>query len=228
VPVPTELRERFAARRRNVVIFAHDFFDSPHVDRKLQFPDLYRFLEETLAALTDVRDTTVFVKAHPNAVDNCKDRTIELTARFGCPHFHVLDESVSNRSLIELRPDVAATARGTVALEMAYHGVPTVALYDNPYVNFDFVHTCMDKAAFFAILRGEATPLVDCDRDKIRSYFYQAFMEKVDVEAADILNLLATFKGDTYNDRYLRFLESHATTIFAPRLVDEFRRALAS
>ena len=169
------LLEKFAKRKRNVVIYVHDFYDSPHVNRMLQFTDLYQFLKETLQALLDVKDTTIFIKIHPNGISGCKEKTIELVESFSQAHFELLDETVSNISIIKLRPDLIATARGTVCLEMAYFEIPTVALFDNLYTNFKFTHTCNDKYHFFAIIKGERKAEIDFNKENIIRFYYQAY-----------------------------------------------------
>ncbi len=199
-----ELISKFAKRKRNVVIYVHDFYDSPHVNRMLQFADLYRFLKETLEALVDLTDTSIFIKVHPNGISGCKEKTIELVQSFSQAHFEILDETVSNISIIKLRPDLIATARGTVCLEMAYFEIPTVALYDNLYTNFNFTHTCKDKKSFFEIIRGDEKAELDYDKEKIIRFYYQAFIEKRAALSGNLFQELSAFKGDTYNDGYLK------------------------
>ena len=109
---------------------------------------------------------------------------------------------------------------------MSYHGIPVAALYDNPYANFGFVHTCMDKASYFALLRGEERAKVDFDRDEICSFYYQAFLERFETVDRTPFDLLESFNGDTYSGRYLEFILSHADEIFTDRFVDAYERAL--
>ena len=207
-PTDDNLRRLFAARPRNIVIYVHDFYDSPHVNRRLQFPDLYQFLKQTLAVLTDLSGTTVFIKPHPNGMEGCKEKTIELVGSFQKDHFHVLEDTVTNLNIIDLKPDLIATARGTICIEMAYVGIPTVALFDNLYANFKFTHTCADKEEYFAILRGEKQPSIDFDKQQILKFYYQAHLEQTRLKEHEIFTVLAAFKGDTYNDQYLEHLLS--------------------
>jgi hypothetical protein len=206
--IPAELVAKFQKRKRNVVIYVHDFYDSPHVNRMLQFADLFQFLKQTLEALLNLTDTTIFIKIHPNGIAGCKEKTIELVESYAKKHFQILDETVSNISIINLHPNLIATARGTVCLEMAYFEIPTVALYDNLYTNFNFTHTCYDLESFYKIIRGEKEPEIDFNKEKIIRFYYQAFLEKRMEVKGNILAELAAFKGDTYNDKYLKHVLS--------------------
>jgi hypothetical protein len=225
-PTSPELRELFARNRRNVVLYTHDFYDSPHINRQLQFPDLYQFLRRTLDSLTDAESTSVFIKVHPNGVEGVREKTIELVNSYNTSHFHIVDESVSNQNIIELRPTLVGTARGTVGIEMAYSGIPVVALFDNLYANFTFVHTCLDTATYFGVLRGEIEPRVDLDREQIYRFYHQAYMERALLEPNNILERLRSFKGDTYSDDYLDYLRSTDFLSSRAKLVEYYARAL--
>jgi len=220
------LIEKFRLKKRNLVIYVHDFYDSPHLDRLLQFADLYQYLKQTLEAVKDIKDTSVFIKTHPNGIEGCKEKTIELVTSFNKDHFYILDETVSNLNVIELKPTLIATARGTVGIEMAYFGIPTVALYDNFYVNFKFAHSCTDKETYFSILRGEKEPEIDFDKEKIYSLYYQAFLEKICNDNNSIFTLLNSFKGNTYSEEYLAFLTSDQNIPKLKTLLEHYCSAL--
>jgi hypothetical protein len=222
IPLGTELKQMFMLRPRNIVIYIHEFYDSPHINRVLQFPDLYQYLKQTLEKLTDLSNTSVFVKLHPNAVIGCREEAITLVDSFKVEHFHILDESISNLNIIELRPNLVCTARGTVGIEMAYFGIPTVALFDNLYANFNFVHTCYSIQSYFSILRGEMMPEINFEKEKIISFYYQAYIEKMPIGENNIFNILAsyTFKYDTYRDDYLDKIFELEKIIFSKSFID--------
>ena len=224
--VSPEVRNLFLSKKRNIVIYPHEFYDSPHINRMLQFPDLYLFLRQTLVELTDMKDTNVFIKIHPNGMPGNKEKTNELVNSFHCPHFYILDDSVSNLNIVELKPDLIGTARGTVGIEMAYFEIPTVALYDNLYVDFKFVHTCMDKGEYFSILRGEVDPSVDFNKHEIYSFYYQAYIDKLTAASSSSMTLLKSFKGDTYSDAYLEHLFLSGYENARAELVDYYRSGL--
>ncbi|MBC7389105.1 MAG: hypothetical protein H7329_07845 [Opitutaceae bacterium] len=220
-PISPETVALFKIRSRNIVIYAHDFFDSPHINKLLQFPDLYQFLKSTLKELTDLKNTSVFIKAHPNGISGCKEITVKMVNDFQCDHFYILEEEVSNLNIVELRPDLVCTARGTVGPEMAYFEIPVVALFDNLYANFNFVHTCHDLVTYFSILKGEKKPEVDYDKEMIFSFYYQAFMERYPKAENHILALLSTTsKGDTFEEEYMKFILENKERIFSKEILE--------
>ena len=77
-----------------------------------------------------------------------------------------------------MKPDLIATARGTISIEMAYMSIPVVALYDNPYINFHFVHTCYSTNEYYDIINGIKNPIINYDKNQILSFYYQYFLEQ--------------------------------------------------
>lgn len=214
-----QLKELFEKNPRNIVLFVHDFYDSPHINRMLQFPDLYQYLKQTLTELKDVINTSVFIKIHPNGMSESKEKTIELVNSLNSKNLHILDESTSNLTIVKLKPTLIATARGTIGIEMAYFEIPTVALYDNLYVNFNFVHSANTKEEYFSILKDESQVNIDFDKEKIYSFYYQAYLEKVPLEEDNIFNILTTFtyKYDAYSDQYLEKIKELKDIIFSQK-----------
>ncbi len=224
-PFNEELKKLFAKQKRNIIIYVHDFYDSPHVNKMLQFPDLYQFLKQTLEALKNLEDTGVFIKTHPNGMPGCKEKTIELVTAYNKSNFHIVDETISNLNIIQLKPDLIATARGTVCLEMAYFELPTVALFDNLYTNFSFTHTCFDKQSYFSILKGDTMPKNNYTKEHIYSFYYQAFLEKVVQKENNLIMQLASFKGNN-SDAFLEFLVNGEYMQGRQLLVDYYSSAL--
>ena len=224
-PFNEELKKSFAKQKRNIIIYVHDFYDSPHVNKMLQFPDLYQFLKQTLEALKDLEDTGVFIKTHPNGIPGCKEKTIELVSGYNKNNFHIVDETVSNLNIIQLKPDLIATARGTVCLEMAYFELPTVALFDNLYTKFSFTHTCFDTQSYFSILKGETQPINNYNKQNIYSFYYQAFLEKSVQQQNNLLMQLASSKGIN-SDAFLTFLVDGEYMKGRQLLVDYYSSAL--
>jgi hypothetical protein len=119
-----------------------------------------------------------------------------------------------------------ATARGTVGMEMSLFGIPTIALFDNLYVNFSFVDSCATKERYYNILKGLQSPEIHFDNEKIFSFYYQAFMEKTADSETNVFNLLRSFNGESYSDRYLEFILSHADEIFNNQVVKYYQDQL--
>lgn len=205
-----DVKKLFEINKRNIIIYPHCFYDSQHINRQLLYPNLYQYLEQLLQNLISIENTSVFIKPHPNGIEGTKEKTIDLVKSFNVSHFHILDETVSNNNIIDLKPDLICTYRGTVGLEMAYFNIPTVALNDNMYVNFNFVHTCNSIEEYYAIVKGEKETSINFDKNQIYSFYYQAYLDKLATfDDTEIMKLLHSFNGATYNDNYLTHLKSN-------------------
>jgi hypothetical protein len=171
------LKPLFYEKNRNVVIYIHDFYDSPHINRNLYFRDLYHYIDSVIINLINT-ETNFFIKPHPNSVYNSDEILKQLIKSYNKPNVHLLSNRISNSDLVNLRPNLIVTARGTITIEMAYMGIPVVALYDNPYVKFNFVHTCYSLQEYYDIINGFMQPIIDFNKDEILSFYYQYFLEK--------------------------------------------------
>lgn len=214
----------FTKNQRNVVIYIHDFYDSSHINRCLLFPDLFQFLKCTLDHVNNSEGTSYWIKIHPNWSGDCKERAIDLVESYNFHNFRVLDEFVSNHSIVALKPDLIVTARGTIAMEMAYFEIPVVALYDNPYVNFGFTHTCYDVDSFFEIVSGKKEPIIDFDKDELYSYYYQAFLEQLEDVDVGVYYKLQSYLGDRFKDDYISLIRENKKEIFNDSFIDNYRR----
>ena len=218
------IQNDFLKNKRNVVIYIHDFYDSSHTNRCLLFPDLFQFLKSTLDAICNTEGTGYWIKIHPNWTGDCKERAIDLVNSYKSHNFKILDESFSNNNIVALNPDLIVTARGTIAMEMAYFEIPVVALYDNPFINFDFAHTCYDIESFFDIIKGIKQPQINFDRDSLFSYYYQAYLEQLEDIDVEIFYILQSYLGDKFKDEYIKLIRDNKNDIFSDSFVDNYRR----
>lgn len=184
-----ELRSIFNKKNRNVIIYIHDFYDSPHINRCLLFKDLFDFLKSILDNINFDTKTQFFIKPHPNSVYNTDEILYNLVSKYKNKNLHILNKKFSNNDIIKIKPDLIVTARGTVTIEMAYNNIPVVCLYDNPYVNFTFAHTCYSRDEFYSIINGYKSPEILINKSDIISFYYQYFLENCII---DEVNLFST------------------------------------
>lgn len=121
-----------------IVIFLHDFFDSPHVYGELVFDDFWEWVCFTVDTLTAAQ-RNFFLKPHPNQIEMSRGVLAQLTAKY--PGLRVLPASVSNVQLAEAGIECGVTVYGTVAHELAFLGVPTISCARHPHHSFDFSRT---------------------------------------------------------------------------------------
>jgi hypothetical protein len=137
--------------RGAVVVFLHDFYDSPHVYADLVFADFWQWTCFTVEQLRQA-GIRFLLKPHPNQIGLSSEVIGELSQRY--PDLDWVPSAVTNRQLVEHGMACAVTVYGTVAHEMAYLGVPSIACARHPHIAFDFCHTAMDRDSYAKLLRS--------------------------------------------------------------------------
>jgi hypothetical protein len=133
----------------SLVLFLHDFFDSPHCYRWMIFADFWDWATFTLdfARKAGIK---VFVKPHPNEISSSRVVVQRLKSQF--PEATWLSTSTSNVQLVEAGMACAITLYGTVSHELAYLGVPSIAAGHNPHVCYSFCHTAHDLEEYSRLI----------------------------------------------------------------------------
>ena len=155
-----------------LVIFLHDFFDSPHCYRYTLFSDFWEWICFTIETLEKSK-SRFFIKPHPNRAKTTSDVLIALQNRY--PNLLMIDSKITNKQLVQAGMACAVTVHGTVAHEMAYLGVPTIGCGDNPHVAFDFCYLAKSKKEYAdALLRYFE---IDFDKEEMKMqsmiFYYQ-------------------------------------------------------
>lgn len=144
--------------RGAVVIFLHDFYDSPHVYREMVFPDFWEWVCFTIETLKSA-NIRFFVKPHPNQI-NLSDKVLsKLKLRY--PGLWMILPGVTNKQLAEAGMSCAVTVYGTVANEMANLGVPTIACAHHPHISFEFCRTGHSRDEYAALLQNSIRFSID-------------------------------------------------------------------
>lgn len=136
-----------------VVIFLHDFYDSPHVYPDLVFPDFWRWVCFTVEVLQH-SGTGFFVKPHPNQIALSDQALGRLRRKY--PYLKWLPISASNVQLAKAGIACGVTVYGTVAHELAYLGVPSIACARHPHYTFDFCRTARTREEYKGMLESYA------------------------------------------------------------------------
>lgn len=162
-PVPAEVSGA-------VVVFLHDFFDSPHVYADLVFDDFWQWICCTIQTLT-AAGIPFFLKPHPNQIAASVAVLDQLRAKF--PTLRLLSTRITNRQLVEAGMMAGVTVYGTVGHELAYLGVPVICCARHPHHAFDFCCTAHSVAEYQSLLR-QAFDL-PIDRDAMRHQALQFY-----------------------------------------------------
>jgi hypothetical protein len=90
------------------------------------------------------------------------------------PSISIISPDVTNLQLVEAGMACAVTVYGTVAHEMAYLGVSSIACGHHPHVSFDFCRTAGTREEYAELLRGYRS--VKFDKAQMRrqslAFFY--------------------------------------------------------
>lgn len=156
--VTSTMRSAYQVRTQDVpdvrgaaVVFLHDFYDSPHIYRWMVFHDFWEWACFTIEMLQE-SGLPFFLKPHPSqGVDSGRDLE-RLKQKY--PGARFISPDISNRQLVDAGMACAVTVYGSVAAEMAYMGVPSIACGDNPHASFDAFHLARDRSEYRALLRG--------------------------------------------------------------------------
>lgn len=155
--VTSTMRSAYEVRTQDVpdvrgaaVVFLHDFYDSPHIYSWMVFHDFWEWACFTIETLQEV-GLPFFLKPHPSQRPESSRDLERLVRKY--PGVRFISSEVSNRQLVDAGMACAVTVYGSVAAEMAYLGVPSIACGDNPHVSFDAFHLARDRAEYVGLLR---------------------------------------------------------------------------
>lgn len=138
-----------------VVVFLHDFYDSPHIYPDIVFGDFWRWACFTIETLSEA-GISFYLKPHPNQVELSGKVLDELRAAY--PSVRFLPHGITNAQLTGAGIACGVTVYGTVAHELAYLGVPTIACARHPHIAFDFCRTARSQPEYTAFLRSATQP----------------------------------------------------------------------
>ena len=124
------------------IIFLHDFYDSPHVYPEMIFNDFWEWTCFTMDTLM-ANNLKFFIKPHPNQIDLNDGVLQQLKERY--PDLPLLSPKITNTQLIDGGMICAITVYGSVAHEMAYFGIPSIACARHPHIGYSFCQTATSK-----------------------------------------------------------------------------------
>ena len=123
-------------KKKKIVIFAHSFFDSPHVYGNFLFPDFYEWLQ-FLSQIALKTNYDWYIKPHPNY----DDMSIKILDDFikKNPIIKKIDKNAPNNELVKQGMKIVLTVYGSCAAELPYMGVKVInADRNNPHSIYNF------------------------------------------------------------------------------------------
>lgn len=169
-----------------VIVFMHDFYDSPHIYPDLVFEDFWSWVCCTIETLNS-EGIAFLLKPHPNQVSLSDEATVRLRARY--PDVRFLPSDVSNVQLAKAGICCGVTMYGSVAHELAYLGIPSIACAKHVHHAFDFCRTARTRDEYIACLRTPSLMPIDAPemRKQALMFYYMHNLhgsaEELDVRA---------------------------------------------
>lgn len=133
-----------------VVIFLHDFFDSPHVYHDFIFTEFWSWVCFTIDTFI-ASDISFWVKTHPNQALLGDSAVKQLLQKY--PQLKMISSGITNSQLVESGIICGITAYGTVAHELAFMGVPSICCAKHPHHSFDFCRTASNVDEYKSFLQ---------------------------------------------------------------------------
>ena len=132
------------------VVFLHDFHDSLHCYPDVVFHDFWTWACSTIDILT-AAGVSFFVKPHPNQMALSSEALIELRRKY--PDLPLISSAITNAQLALAGMACGVTMYGSVAHEIAYFGIPSIACARHPHTSFDFCRTARNVEDYEQYLR---------------------------------------------------------------------------
>lgn len=194
----------------SVIIFLHDFFDSPHSFKGNIFCDFYEWVVYTIEFLK-AQGIKFCVKPHPNQID--ANLTVIESLKALYPDVVFIPNDISNSYMVQAGIVGGITVYGSVAHELAYLGVPTIGCSQNPHVSFSFCRVAKTKEEYCRLIKDIDKVHLNSKIAKEESlmFYYMHFLNHSKLES-EFLDLL----GEWFN-------ESHSKTHSPEKLIDILR-----
>ncbi len=163
-----------SCERRVGVIYAHAWYDFPHIFGLHNFTDYLDWMEVTLDAVSCNKDVLWFLKPHPLESWYGAFRLVDL-ARELPYHVRIMPEETDSLTATRVA-DLGVTVHGTIGFEAAAHGIPVIAADRSYYGDWPFVHEAQSREHYRTLLKQAAhlAPPADDVRRAAAAFAYLA------------------------------------------------------
>ena len=158
----------------HIVIFLHDFFDSPHIYGYMIFPDFLEWVEFTIKFLEN-ENIPYCLKPHPNQIGDSAQVIRELKNKY--PNTKFISSKITNKQLIDAGMQVGISVYGTVAHELVYMNIPVILCAENPHSSYDFCYEAKDIDEYSNLIKNYKTLKVK-NKEEVLSFYYMHNLNK--------------------------------------------------
>lgn len=123
--------------RKNILVAAHAFSDTPHYGSNMIYRDYFIWLMETVKILSKNKQVNVFVKEHPTAYLYGEEGSVTYyISEYKYKNVYVLPADFNTISAFSIM-DAVVTCQGTIGLEATIFGLPVFTASQGYYSGFE-------------------------------------------------------------------------------------------
>jgi len=172
--------EKMPNVKDKIIIFMHDFFDSPHIYGDMVFSDFLEWIEFTIETL-ERYNIPYCLKPHPNQIKDSEKAVQKLKQKY--PNTQFISSKITNKQLVNGNIKVGISLYGSVAHELVYMGVPVILSGANPHSSYDFCFEAKNKNEYENYIKNYMDLSIPIDYKKqIESFYYMHNLNKSDDE----------------------------------------------
>lgn len=214
-----------------IIIFLHDFFDSPHVYNWMIFPDFYEWLTFTIK-IARKNNLKLFIKPHPNQITNSESVVTKIKEQY--PDIPFLSTGITNKQLVKAGMGCGVTVYGTVAHELAFLGTQIISCGDNPHISFNLCHHAKNKDEYENLLKNFSSLSIDKKimKEEALAFYYIRNLNAPpsDIELlsalAEFRNFMTTFSHTHDFSGYETLIQKITSTSYFKAEIEQFKEIL--
>ena len=139
-------------KQKKIIIFSHNFYDSPHRHRHMLFTDFYEYLNFFCEKSLKFNNYQWIIKPHPNDTETSDNIFREISLKY--PHIKILDKKTSNIEILQINPNLIITNHSTAGHEFAYLKIPVLNTGDNIHSSYKFNYHAKNKNELLNVLKN--------------------------------------------------------------------------
>ena len=164
----------YKTNNKKLIIFAHCFYDNPHVYGKNFFADFYEWMEFLGKKSNINKKIDWYIKKHPGGLPGNDEIFKKFSKSF--PRLNILPKNITNYDLIKRGFDYATTMYGNIGYELAFHEIPVIyATTNNPTSNYKFNFQVKNLKQYDYYISNPEKMKIKFDKNKISEYFISKF-----------------------------------------------------
>lgn len=136
----------------NVVVAAHVFSDAPNLNYRQIYRDYFSWFVETLKITSEIKSVNWIFKPHPSrGFYNEGDTFHKYFYKYKKDHMFLFPDSVSTKGVFDIAHTII-TVRGTIGLEAACLGIPTILCGESPWSELGFSSLATNPKGYVDLL----------------------------------------------------------------------------